>query len=516
MSRIENVGKNSAWQTASLLLSTLLGFIGRILFMHILGERYLGISGLFSSVIGVLSFADLGLASAFTFCFYRPIAQSDMEHIRALLTAFKRVILFIALFISAAGLAIIPFLRFFVKGADNISDAQLTFYYLITLASTVISYWLMYKTCYITARQEAYRLTPFTMAGNLITVLLQIAALVVSRNYAVWAMAALAVSVGQRIIMDAYIRKWYPETNADASMPLPESDKKSIISNVKGILMHKLGDICVNQTDNIIVSAMISISTTGLLSNYTLIRTTVLSVVSTIQNSLVASMGNLMVSESKEIQLNVFYTYMMVNYWMLGFAMCGVGVLSTPFIALVFGATKVVDDWTVLYSCMGFYFAYQTYALNLLPTAGGKFILGAWAAIVEGLSNLVISLVAAEYMGLPGVFVGTVLSQVINYLIRPFPIFRGMYGMKPYKYFRYTLSLFASAMVPYGALLWLRGVLFANGTSWLGFILLAFLVVAGFGASVWLFWHRNHYYREAVGTAKTYLTALLQKRRAAQ
>ena len=119
-------------------------------------------------------------------------------------------------------------------------------------------------------------------------------------------------------------------------------------------------------------------------------------------------------------------------------------------------------------------------------------------------------------MGLPGVFVGTVLSQVINYLIRPFPIFRGMYGMKPYKYFRYTLSLFASAMVPYGALLWLRGVLFANGTSWLGFILLAFLVVAGFGASVWLFWHRNHYYREAVGTAKTYLTALLQKRRAAQ
>lgn len=513
MSRIENVARNSIGQAASTLLSTLLGFVGRVLFMRILGEEYLGVSGLFTSVIGVLSFADLGLASAFTFCFYKPISRKDTAHIQALLTAFKKVIFVIASFITAAGLAVMPFLRILVKGADNIDDAHLYIYYLITLASTVISYWLMYKTCYVTARQEAYRLMPFTMVGNLVTVLLQIAALLFTRNYTVWALAAVVVSVGQRVVMDVYIRRRYPETKSGATMPLPEEDKKSIIANVKGIFMHKVGDICVNQTDNIIVSAYVSVIATGLLSNYVLIKTTVMSFVITIQSALMASMGDIMASENEDVQLNVFFTYLMLNYCMVGFSVCAMGVLSTPFITLLFGAGKTVDALTVFLICISFYITFQAGTVNVLSTAGGKFMLGAYAAIVEGISNLIFSVVAVKLMGLPGVFLGTVLSQIINYIIRPFPIFRGMYGIKPYKYFRFTVALFGAAMVPYGVLLWLQKLIFAAGVTWGRFVAMAALTVLIFAASVWAFWHKNHYYNEAFGIVKGYMTKLMERKK---
>ena len=502
MSRIENTARNSVWQIAATLTSTLAGVVGRILFMKILGEQYLGISGLFASIIGVLSFADLGLGSAFTFCFYKPIAQNDIPHIQVLLSTFKKVIFFIAAFIALAGLVVIPFLRTFVKGAENIDDLHLVVYYLISLFGTVFSYWLMYKTCYITARQEAYRLTPFTMVGTLTAVMMQICALLLTQNYTVWALCAVAVTVCQQIGMNIYIIKKYPETSFDCAASLAAEDKKSILDNIKGLLMHKFGGILVTQTDNIIVSSFISVSVTGLLSNYVLLRTMILNIISTIQNSLVASMGDLMVRENKEVQLNVFCTYMMVNYWMLGFAMCGLGVLSTPFIALIFGATKILDDWTILFSCMGFYFAYQTYALNLLPTAGGKFILGAWAAALEGVSNLIISVAAVKFIGLPGVFLGTLASQIINYAIRPFPIFKGMYGEKPWSYFKQTLAHFLSAMAPYILLLYLRGIIFSSGYTVWGFLLLGVLTVAVFIASVILFWHKNKYFKEACNLFK--------------
>lgn len=502
MSRLENTGKNAIWATAANLLYTLLGIVGRYIFLMVLDETYLGISSLFSSIIGALSFVDLGLSSAFTFCFYKPIAENDIPHIQALLKAFKRVIGFIALFIGLGGIALIPFLRVLVKGGDNISDTMLVVYYLITLGNTVLSYWLVYKTCYITAAQKAYKLVPFNIAARLATVLLQLIALVTFKSYTAWALSAPIVTVVHYIIMNEYIKRTFPETKVKKALKLPEEDKKSISSNVKAAILHKFGAICVNQTDSIIVSSMVNIGTTGLLSNYDLIKSSVLSIISVIQNAVVPGLGDLIASEDAKVQKNVLYTYMMINYCMIGFAMCGIGILSSPFISLLFGANKTVDELTVTLMCIGFYFAYQTYALNAFPTAAGKLILGAWAAFVEGISNLIISIAAVKVMGLPGVYVGTVASQVINYVIRAFSTFKGIYNEKPYKYFRNTLSYFASAMLAYGILWVLRNIIIGSTVTVLNFAVLTLLTPTIFFGIAWLIWGRTEYGIVALGILK--------------
>ncbi len=510
MSRIENTGKNIVFSTGATITSSLMGFVGRIVFMNVLGAEYLGISALFTSVITVLSFVDLGLISAFTFCFYKPIEQNDTKYIQVLLNTLKKVLTAISLVVTALGLCAIPFLRFVVSGADNITSSQLIVYYLLTLSTTIISYWLAYRTCYINAKQEYHKIVPINMICNFVLVILQIAVLLITQNYVAWGVTNIVMAIVQKIAVDLYIKKLYPFTKEKVSEKIKDKDKKSIVLNVKGLLVHNLATVFVHQTDNIIVSTFVSITVTGLLSNYTLIRETIFALVGSIRTAIIASMGSLIASEDEEVQLNVFYTYLFINYCLIGFIVCALGVLSTPFIALVFGESNTIDGITVFLMCISYFIAYQTYALITLPTAGGKFILGVGAAITEAVSNLVISIIAVNLIGLPGIFLGTLLSQTINFVIRPFSIFKGMYNQKPYKYFKYTLLYLASTLFSYTILLYLRSIIMADGANVFNFIVMMFLTPTCFLGTAFLFWQKNKYARESFAIMLNYAKSILK------
>lgn len=511
MSRLENTGRNALWSTVANVLYTLAGLVGRYVFLRVLDETYLGISSLFTSLIGMLSFADLGLSTAFTFCFYKPIEEKNWPHIQSLLQTFRKVMACIAAIVAVAGLSVIPFLRRLIQGGESIPDGQLVVYYLISLGNTVLSYWLVYKTCYVTACQKAYKLVPFTLGGNLATVALQICVLLVWRSYTAWALVTPLVTLVRYIFTDRYIKRNFPETVFCKAPPIPQADKRSIFSNVKATLLGKLGEICVNQTDSILVSSMVGVATNGLLSNYELIKNSVLGIVTLIQNAVVPALGSLIASEDKKVQKNVLYTYMMCNYLMVGFAMCGVGILSSPFLTLVFGPEKTVDELTVTLMCVGFYFAYQTYALNTLPKAAGKMMLIGWPSVVEGVTNLVVSILAVKIWGLPGVYVGTVVSQVVNYVVRAFPVFGGLYQERPYRYFRNTLSYFAATLLSYGLLWWLRAALLGGTVTLWGFALLALLTPVVFFGLAWILWHKDRYGQEAIGVMRQVVGAFVGK-----
>lgn len=511
MSRLENIGRNALWSTVANVLYTLAGFVGRYVFLRVLDETHLGISSLFTSLIGILSFADLGLSTAFTFCFYKPIEEKDWPHIQSLLQTFRKVMACIAAVVTVVGLAVIPFLRRLIQGGESIPDGQLVVYYLISLGKTVLSYWLVYKTCYVTACQKAYKLVPFTLGGNLATVALQICVLLVWRSYTAWALVTPLVTLVQYIFTDRYIKQNFPETVFCKAPPIPQADKRSIFSNVKATLLGKLGEICVNQTDSILVSSMVGVATNGLISNYELIKNSVLDIVTLIQNAVVPALGSLIATEDGKVQKNVLYTYMMCNYLMVGFAMCGIGILSSPFLMLVFGPGKIVDELTVTLMCVGFYFAYQSYALNAFPAAAGKLILGAWASLIEGVVNLFVSIVAVKIWGLPGVYVGTVISQVINYVIRGYTIFLGIYREKPYRYFGNTMGYFLSTLLAYGALWALRGTLMDTGVTLLGFAALTALTPVVFFGIAWLFWHRTCYGQETMGLIRQAVRVFLKR-----
>lgn len=78
-SRTEYVKKNILYGYISTVISSVFSIITRTIFVYVLGAEYLGVSGLFSNVLGVLSFTELGIGSAIVFSLYKPIAENDNE-----------------------------------------------------------------------------------------------------------------------------------------------------------------------------------------------------------------------------------------------------------------------------------------------------------------------------------------------------------------------------------------------------------------------------------------------------
>lgn len=90
MSRTQNAIKNFMVGIVGQILTIVLGFASRSLFLMVLSVDYLGVSGLFSNIITLLSFAELGVGTAIVYSLYKPLAENDEKKILALMNLFKR------------------------------------------------------------------------------------------------------------------------------------------------------------------------------------------------------------------------------------------------------------------------------------------------------------------------------------------------------------------------------------------------------------------------------------------
>ena len=136
--RTINAFRNFITGFAGQLVSMLLSFASRTVFIYVLGEKYLGINGLFSSILSVLSFSELGLGAAITYELYKPIADKDSEKIRSLMLFYKKAYFFIGSFILLAGLVLLPFLPYLMKETTDLVNVRVI--YVLFLVNNAASY----------------------------------------------------------------------------------------------------------------------------------------------------------------------------------------------------------------------------------------------------------------------------------------------------------------------------------------------------------------------------------------
>lgn len=67
----------------------LMGFFTRVVFTRMLSEGYVGINGLFTDILNILSLSELGVGTAITYALYRPIAENDISKQQILMRMFR-------------------------------------------------------------------------------------------------------------------------------------------------------------------------------------------------------------------------------------------------------------------------------------------------------------------------------------------------------------------------------------------------------------------------------------------
>jgi O-antigen/teichoic acid export membrane protein len=340
--RIENSLKNFGSGLAINLINNLLAFLSRTIFINVLGKSYLGVNGLLANVLSMLSLAELGVGTAINFSLYKPVAEGDNAKIALLMNFYKRVYRWIGLVVFCFGLLLMMFLNVIIKDPGDVKNIKMIFF--IYLVNTSYSYFMSYKNTLLSANQKDYLLTSINIIFSILTMVAQMVVLLIAKNYIAYLLTNMLMLFIQRLYINDKITKLYPILKEKNTEKLPEEDLKGIIKNVKAVAFHKIGDYCINGTDNIVISAFISVSMVGLYSNYSMIITMVNGIIVMFFNSITASLGNLIATESDEKKIEVFEIINFIGFWLFGFATICFYNLLNPFIELWLGTEYLISS----------------------------------------------------------------------------------------------------------------------------------------------------------------------------
>ena len=88
--RSEKLIKNTFWATFGYIIYAIIGFISRSIFVNQLGDTITGVATLFSSILSLLSMAELGFGTAISIHLYKPVAENDHKKVAALINLYRK------------------------------------------------------------------------------------------------------------------------------------------------------------------------------------------------------------------------------------------------------------------------------------------------------------------------------------------------------------------------------------------------------------------------------------------
>lgn len=476
MSRLIKAQLNIRYGYLNTIVSLLLKFSLRTIFIYSIGVTYLGVNGLFTNVLSVLSLADLGISTALNYSLYKPVAENDIDTIKALMQVFKKAYIGIASVITIIGLALLPFLHIIIKDPVGISYSEIQIYYSIFLFNTVSTYFIAYKYSLVNADQKNYIQTNFKTATIVVTSILQAIVLILYKNFLLYLLSATLVELLHKFLVNAYINKKYPYLSSSPSRKLSKNEIAPIKINIKALVYHKIGEVAVHQTDNILISSFINITTVGIVSNYTLVITSITSFINIIFNSIISSLGNLVATENIDKQYEVFKIYRFVGFWLYGMFTISFALLLGPFISLWLGPEMIISSSVVYMILIDYYLKGHRIVVNNFKTAAGVFNQDKYISILQAVVNLIVSIILVKNIGLIGIFIGTVIQGLISTLSRPFILYRDVFRKSGLLYYKDSLIYLIVLAVPYIVLVFIQNTLFKD-ISIINFILFGMIDV---------------------------------------
>lgn len=491
MSRVDNVAKNMKFAIACQIVTGVVNFVVRRVFAIVLGQDYLGLSGLFADILSMLSLAELGFGTSILFSLYKPVAQGDVEKIKSLMALYRTAYRVIGLVVLGVGLALTPFLDWFVKEMPE-GIPHIQWIYILNVVNSALSYFFIYKATLLFACQQKYVEMLVNTAVKTAAGLIQIGALLLTGNYFLYLGIMLCATLTQNAAISLETDRRYPYLRERKIRPLEREDKRIIFRNVAAMMFHKFGDVAIFSTDSILIAKFVSVAAVGLYSNYMLIRRTLIMVIDMLFSAITASMGNLNASETVERKRLAFRHVNFFSAWLFGWMSICLLWLYNPFIRLWLGEAYLFPMKIVVLIAANFYLYCMRIPVSTTKNAMGLFWNDRYKPIAEVAANLILSVLLARHMGIAGILLGTVLSTLlVPFWIEPLVLYRWGLEQGAGEYFlHYLLYLGVTAVAGL-----LTGALCALTPEGMGGFVLKLLVCAALPNAMYLavYWRTENF-----------------------
>ena len=393
------------------LMQLLFPFFIRSVFIKTLGIDYLGLNGLFASVLQVLNLAELGVSSALVFSMYRPIAEDNTTKICELINLYRLYYRIIGAVVLALGIILIPVLPYLIKG-DVPADINLYVIYMMNLAATVLSYWLFaYRGALFLAHQRLDVVNMVSFAVNAVVYLSQIMCLLVLGNYYVYLAIAIAGPVIINLVTALISKRFYPQYVPAGS--LPKEERNVINKKMKDLLTAKIGGVVNTSADAIVISAFLGLEIVAIYQNYYYVVTALMSFFTIFFSSVMAGIGNSLIVYDGEENRKLLYNLNHLIFFALNFCCPCLVCLFQPFMKLWVGEKYQLGFEYVVLFALYLFVQIGPRTMLYFKDAGGIWHEDRFRPLVTGLANLFLNLILVNIIGLYGVLLSTILTFLI-------------------------------------------------------------------------------------------------------
>lgn len=410
----KNVKRNMAANAAASGMRILFPFLNRTLFLWLLGPAYLGLNGLFASILGVLMLAELGFGTAVVCSMYKPVADDDRELLCAYLKFYRSVYRWVGAVIFFGGLALLPFLDRLVHGTVP-PDIDLHILYVIHLVNTAASYFLFaYRGVVLGAHHRNDVITNIRTGVSVAQYIVVFLILLVTRNYYHYILVTVVFTVVQNVLLVMASRKLFPDIEPRGALPMDV--KRKVISDVKSIFMHKIGGVITNSTDNLVISAFLGLVAVASYGNYYYVVTSVAGLVAVVYSSMTGGFGNKIYTESKEANFRLFMRMNRLSMVVVVFCSAMMAALYQPFMEVWVKGDPALMRHALTPVLMVFYFYVMQSRQVLLAfkSAASLWREDRWKPIVAGAvnlgSNVLFVLFLPDAYKLDGVIFSTIIG----------------------------------------------------------------------------------------------------------
>lgn len=447
----KKISKNIKFSILNYMIVNLLKFIVRMIFVRTLSIEYLGINGLFTNILSMLTLAELGIGPAIVFSLYKPLAYGDKETIKSIMYLFKRVYTLIGGIIALLGLGVYPWIDNFIKNPPNISD--LHYFYLAFLLNTSVSYFWSYKRNLLIADQRQYLVNIYQAIVQVGIAGAQIILLYLTHSYWSFVILMIVGTVIENVLIARKADRQYPFLRNNAFV-LNQDIKNQIIRNTKAMVIHKTTGMIVFSSANIILSKFVGIVAVGLYSNYFLVINAMNAFAGKFFEAITASIGNMLVVDTESEKINSFKIIEFATSFQAGMISVSLVVLFNPFIELWLGKDYLFDESTVMFIVLLFYLMYMRKAVLMFKDAAGLFWYDRYKAIAEMIFNLCFCIYGTIQYGVIGVVWGSIGSTLLTcFWVEPYILFKYSLPIKLSNYFldyiKFSITTFLAAVGSY-------------------------------------------------------------------
>lgn len=391
-------------------------FIINKYFVFYLGVQNLGLMKLFTQLLAYLNLAEIGLAGASAYALYKPLAEKNYKQISVVINTITSLYNKIFLFILLVGLLLNPIIPFFIK--DKIFNKNIYLYWSLYVISTALSYSFVKYSVLFTADQKFGFVRLVQGGSKIFCQLLQILVIIKLQSFLIFILLLILDNIIQYIFYKIHYRKYY------SYIFKTKVKNSSIIKNLKNLFWHKIATLVVLNTDLILISKFISLEIVGIYASYQVVIQMLSSVINIVLNVLKPKIGKFIAENNKE---KIFSYWKNLNILSLFssvlFSFCTYKLIN-DFIILWIGNELILSK-SIIFLIMINLFVQSFRGITDIFKDGSGFFDDIHLPISEAIINFIISIILVQYIGLNGVVIGTIVSNILIICIaKPILVFK--------------------------------------------------------------------------------------------